>query len=119
MRKMHFAMGAKALVVFPGGFGAFDELFELATLAQTGKTPAMPIVLIDEAYWRKVVDWDSLTESGMVGARDLGLIEFAGDAADAWRLEGGRDRRGRRAAFSRARRRGQLASWRGVEKELV
>jgi len=85
MRKMHFAMGAKALVVFPGGFGTFDELFELVTLVQTGKAPAMPIVLVDEVYWRKVVDWDALTESGMIGARDLELIGFAADAAGAWR----------------------------------
>ncbi|MGD0562410.1 MAG: LOG family protein [Roseiarcus sp.] len=85
MRKMHFAMGAKALVVFPGGFGTFDELFELVTLVQTGKAPAMPIVLVDEVYWRKVVDWDALAESGMIGARDMDLIGFAADAADAWR----------------------------------
>ena len=85
MRKMHFAMGAKALVVFPGGFGTFDELFELVTLVQTGKAPAMPIVLVDEVYWRKVVDWDALAESGMIGAGDLDLIGFAADAAEAWR----------------------------------
>ena len=85
MRKMHFAMGAKALVVFPGGFGTFDELFELVTLVQTGKAPAMPIVLVDEAYWRKAVDWDALAEGGMIGPRDLDLVRFAADAADAWR----------------------------------
>jgi len=85
MRKMHFAMGAKALVVFPGGFGTLDELFELVTLVQTGKAPAMPIVLVDEAYWRKIVDWNALADNGMVGARDLGLIGFAEDAAGAWR----------------------------------
>ncbi len=85
MRKMHFAMGAKALVVFPGGFGTLDELFELVTLVQTGKAPAMPIVLVDEAYWRKVVDWEALAEEGMIGARDLSLIGFAADSAEAWR----------------------------------
>jgi uncharacterized protein (TIGR00730 family) len=84
MRKMHFAMGAKALVVFPGGFGTLDELFEVVTLVQTGKAPAMPIVLVDEAYWRRIVDWDALAEGGMIGARDLGLIRFAADAAEAW-----------------------------------
>jgi hypothetical protein len=84
MRKMHFAMGAKALIVFPGGFGTFDELFELITLVQTGKAPAMPIVLVDEVYWRKVVDWDALVEDGMIAAEDLDLVSFAADAADAW-----------------------------------
>ncbi|MGD0184349.1 MAG: LOG family protein [Roseiarcus sp.] len=85
MRKMHFAMGAKALVVFPGGFGTFDELFELVTLVQSGKAPAMPIVLVDEGYWRRVVDWNALAEAGMIGPQDLDLVRFAGDAADAWR----------------------------------
>jgi predicted Rossmann-fold nucleotide-binding protein len=59
-------------------------LFELLTLAQTGKTPAMPIVLVDEAYWRAIVDWDALVEGGMIGAEDRALIAFAADAADAW-----------------------------------
>jgi hypothetical protein len=85
MRKMHFAMRAKALVVFPGGFGTLDELFELLTLTQTRKTPTTPIVLVDEAYWRRVVDWEGLAENGMVGRRDLDLLAFADDGADAWR----------------------------------
>lgn len=85
MRKMHFAMGAKALVVFPGGFGTFDELFELITLVQTGKTPAMPIVLVDEGYWRKAVNWDVLATEGMISPHDIDLLTFAADGADAWR----------------------------------
>ena len=52
MRKMHLAMRANALVVFPGGFGTLDELFEVLTLRQTDKSPPIPIVLFDEAYWR-------------------------------------------------------------------
>jgi uncharacterized protein (TIGR00730 family) len=86
MRKMHFSMRAKALVVFPGGFGTLDELFELLTLSQTGKTPRIPIVLVDRDYWRKLVDWQALQENGMVSAEDLGLLEFAHDGADAWGL---------------------------------
>jgi hypothetical protein len=86
MRKMHFAMWAKALVVFPGGFGTFDELFELLTLSQTGKTPRIPIVLVDQDYWRKVIDWRALRENGMVSAEDLSLLEFARDGADAWAI---------------------------------
>jgi hypothetical protein len=59
-------------------------LFEAVTLAQTGKAPATPIVLVDEAYWRRIVDWDALAEVGTIGARDLGLIRFAADVAEAW-----------------------------------
>ncbi len=86
MRKMHFAMHAKALVVFPGGFGTFDELFEILTLAQTGKTRRIPIVLVDHDYWRKVVDWRTLQDNGMVSAQDFALLDFAADGADAWSI---------------------------------
>ena len=85
MRKMHFAMTARALVVFPGGFGTFDELFELLTLVQTGKAPKLPIVLVDEAYWRAVVNFDALVDSGMVALGDIELFRFAADGASAWR----------------------------------
>jgi uncharacterized protein (TIGR00730 family) len=84
MRKMHFAMGAKALVVFPGGFGTFDELFELLTLVQTGKMPRVPIVLVDEDYWRAVLNFEALASLGMIDAADVALIRFARDAAGAW-----------------------------------
>ena len=84
MRKMHFAMRAAALVVFPGGFGTFDETFEVLTLRQTGKERPVPVVLIDEAYWRKVVDFETLVEEGMVARRDLDLFTFAEDAEGAW-----------------------------------
>jgi uncharacterized protein (TIGR00730 family) len=82
MRKMHFAMRANALVVFPGGFGTFDELFEILTLRQTGKASQMPIVLFDEAYWRAVVNFDKLVEYGVIDGADLALFRFA-DTADA------------------------------------
>jgi hypothetical protein len=85
MRKMHFAMGAKALVVFPGGFGTLDELFEILTLVQTGKAPSVPIVLVDEDYWRSVVNFETLASLGMISAADMDLIRFARDAAGAWR----------------------------------
>ena len=85
MRKMHFAMSAKALVVFPGGFGTFDELFELLTLVQTGKMPRVPIVLVDQSYWRIAVNFDALVEAGMVGADDLNLLRFVDDAPSAWK----------------------------------
>ncbi|MDR6289237.1 hypothetical protein E9232_001752 [Inquilinus ginsengisoli] len=84
MRKMHLAMRANALVVFPGGFGTFDELFELLTLRQTGKSTALPIVLVDQAYWRAVIGFDALVEHGMIGARDVELFHFADTAEDIW-----------------------------------
>ena len=82
---MHFAMAAAALVVFPGGFGTFDELFELLNLVQTGKAPKLPIVLVDEVYWRTVVNFEALVDCGMVALGDLELVRFAPDGAAAWR----------------------------------
>jgi uncharacterized protein (TIGR00730 family) len=85
MRKMHLAMRANALVVFPGGFGTLDELFELLTLTQTEKAPALPIVLFEEQYWRRVIDFKALAEEGMVGTDDLRLFDFADSAEAGWR----------------------------------
>ena len=86
MRKMHLAMRANALVVFPGGFGTMDELFELLTLRQTGKTTEVPIVLFDEAYWRRVIDFEALLAEGMIAEADLGLFDFADTAEAAWEI---------------------------------
>ena len=82
MRKMHLAMRANALVVFPGGFGTLDELFEVLTLKQTRKASPLPIVLFDEAYWRRLVNFDVLIEEGMIHREDLDLFDFA-DTPDA------------------------------------
>lgn len=84
MRKMHLAMRAKALVVFPGGFGTFDELFEILTLRQTGKAPDMPVILFDEAYWRSCIRFEGLVEAGMISQRDLDLFCFAETAEQTW-----------------------------------
>ena len=84
MRKMHLAMWANALVVFPGGFGTFDELFEILTLRQTDKAPRIPIVLFDEAYWRSILNFDALIQHGMIAARDLELFRFAETAEEVW-----------------------------------
>ncbi|WP_333592721.1 LOG family protein, partial [Brevundimonas sp.] len=84
MRKMHLAMRANALVVFPGGFGTFDELFEILTLRQTDKAPPIPIVLFDEAYWRSVINFDELVRHGMITPDDLKLFRFAEDAEAVW-----------------------------------
>jgi hypothetical protein len=85
MRKMHLVMRAAALVVFPGGFGTLDELFEILTLTQTHKTPRIPIVCFDRTYWTRIVNFDALAEAGMISRSDLRLIEFAEDAEQAWR----------------------------------
>jgi uncharacterized protein (TIGR00730 family) len=84
MRKMHLAMRANALVVFPGGFGTLDELFEILTLRQTGKAPAIPIVLFDEGYWRSVVNFEALRDAGMVSPSDLAMFDFAETAETVW-----------------------------------
>jgi uncharacterized protein (TIGR00730 family) len=84
MRKMHLAMRANALVVFPGGFGTMDELFEMLTLTQTRKAPEVPIVLFDEHYWRRMVNFDALLEDGMIAPADLALFEFADTPEAAW-----------------------------------
>ncbi len=84
MRKMHLAMRANALVVFPGGFGTLDELFEILTLRQTNKAPLIPIVLHDEAYWREIINFDALIAHGMIERADLELFHFAETAEDIW-----------------------------------
>jgi uncharacterized protein (TIGR00730 family) len=84
MRKMHLAMRANALVVFPGGFGTLDELFELLTLAQTGKSPRLPVVLFDKAYWTSLINFEIMVEHGMIAADDVNLFAFADSAEEAW-----------------------------------
>ena len=84
MRKMHFAMRASALVVFPGGFGTLDELFELLTLRQTQKAPPIPIVLYDEGYWRSVINFDALRARGMIATADLDLFSFGETPEATW-----------------------------------
>jgi uncharacterized protein (TIGR00730 family) len=85
IRKLHFAMRANALVVFPGGFGTFDELFEILTLIQTGKMPGVPILLFDRAYWTNVVNFEKLAEEQMINRADLDLFCYADDAESGWR----------------------------------
>ncbi|MCG9916638.1 MAG: TIGR00730 family Rossman fold protein [Phenylobacterium sp.] len=86
MRKMHLAMRARALVIFPGGFGTLDELFELLTLRQTEKSPPIPIVLFDKAYWSEVINFEALAQHGMIAPRDLELFGFAETPQQIWGL---------------------------------
>jgi uncharacterized protein (TIGR00730 family) len=74
LRKMHFLMRARALVVFPGGFGTMDELFEVLTLVQTGKVRRVPIVLVGTEFWRKAINFDFLIEEGYIGPQDVRLF---------------------------------------------
>lgn len=84
LRKMHLAIRARALVVFPGGYGTLDELFELLTLRQSQRLGHVPIILVDEAYWRRIINWDALAEAGMIDPGELALLRFARDAEAAW-----------------------------------
>lgn len=87
MRKYWFAYLAKALVVFPGGFGTLDEMFELLTLAQTRKlAKVMTIVIYGSRYWKDVLNFDVLVEKGAIAPRDLDLFQFADTPEDAFTL---------------------------------
>lgn len=85
LRKLHFLMRAKALVAFPGGYGTFDELFEVLTLVQTRKIKPLPIILIGEDYWRHAVDFDFLVDEGVIDPEDRELLWFAETASGAWK----------------------------------
>jgi len=84
VRKFHFAIRANALVVFPGGFGTFDELFEILTLMQTRKMHRIPVVLMDREYWSDVINFERLAREEMIDRADLDLFSFADSAEDAW-----------------------------------
>ena len=84
LRKMHFLLRARAVAVFPGGFGTFDEMFELLTLIQTGKMRPMPILLFGRDFWNKVVDFQALADEGVISQHDLDLITWCETAQEAW-----------------------------------
>jgi uncharacterized protein (TIGR00730 family) len=87
MRKLWFAHLARALVVFPGGFGTLDELTEILTLSQTGKfEQRIPIVLYGTEYWNEIINFKALLRYGVISAEDLQLFQFADDTATALRL---------------------------------
>ena len=84
LRKMHFLLRARAVAVFPGGFGTFDEFFELLTLIQTGKMERIPILLFGGDFWKRVINWDVLGEEGTISPRDLELFTVVETAAEGW-----------------------------------
>ena len=85
IRKLHFMQRAKALVVFPGGFGTLDELFDLLTLIQTGKNPPIPVVLVCRTYWERIIDFEFLYEEGVIAKEDLSIFTYAETAEEAWK----------------------------------
>ncbi len=84
VRKLHFMLRAKALVAFPGGYGTLDELFEVLTLVQTRKTPPIPVVLVCEEFWRRLIDFPFLLEEGLIDAEDHELFGYAESGEEAW-----------------------------------
>ncbi len=84
LRKMHFLYRAKALVVFPGGFGTMDELFETLTLIQTGKVQDVSVILMGQTYWEHLINWEKFVEYGLIDAKDLSLFHYAESAQEAW-----------------------------------
>lgn len=85
-RKFHFLLRAKAIVVFPGGYGTLDELFETLTLIQTKRMKRMPILLYGEEFWRKIVNWDALVEIGTVSQQDIELFNFVETAEQGYKI---------------------------------
>ncbi|HDR9152735.1 TPA: TIGR00730 family Rossman fold protein [Burkholderia vietnamiensis] len=88
IRKLHLLERAKAAVFFPGGYGTFDELFEVLTLLQTRKIAPLPVILVGEAYWRRAVDLPFLADEGMIDRRDLELFTYCETAPEIWHAIG-------------------------------
>ncbi len=86
IRKMHFLMRAKAICVFPGGFGTMDETFEALTLIQTGRMQRVPFLLFGREFWEGIINWDALADAGTISAEDLDLFRFVETAQEAMDL---------------------------------
>ncbi|MCA3254953.1 MAG: LOG family protein, partial [Alphaproteobacteria bacterium] len=86
LRKMHFLLRARAVAVFPGGYGTFDEFFELLTLVQTGKIKPMPILLYGKDFWTRVIDFEALAEEGTINHADLDLFHWVETAEEGWEI---------------------------------
>jgi uncharacterized protein (TIGR00730 family) len=84
LRKMHFLLRARAVAVFPGGYGTFDELFELLTLIQTGKVRPLPVLLFGRDFWNKVINFEALVDEGVIAPHDLDIFHWSEDAREAW-----------------------------------
>ena len=84
MRKMHLVMRSKAVVILPGGFGTFDEMFELLTLVQTGKKERIPIVLVGKKFWSEVINVKALADYGVISPADTHVYDMVDTAQEAW-----------------------------------
>ncbi len=90
IRKMHFLMRARAVAVFPGGFGTLDEMFEALTLIQTKRMERIPFLLFGRAFWQRIVNFEGLAEFGTIAPDDLELFSFVETADEAWKVIAGR-----------------------------
>jgi len=84
LRKMHFLLRARAVAVFPGGYGTLDEFLELLTLIQTGKMRPIPILLFGKDFWSRIIDFEAMAEEGTISKKDLDLFHWCESAEDAW-----------------------------------
>lgn len=84
IRKMHFMLRARAIVVYPGGFGSFDEFFEVLTLMQTKKVKRFPIILVGKLFWNEVINFKQMIDHGVIDQADMDLIHFVDTAQEAW-----------------------------------
>jgi len=83
IRKMHFLMRAKAVAVFPGGFGTLDEMFEALTLIQTGRMQRIPFLLFGRRFWDQIINWSALADAGTIAREDLELFHYVETAEEA------------------------------------
>ena len=86
LRKMHFMLRARAIVAFPGGFGSFDELFEVLTLMQTHKVARLPIILVGTVFWENAIDFNLMMQYGVIDQADMKLIHFTETAEETWQV---------------------------------
>jgi uncharacterized protein (TIGR00730 family) len=86
LRKMHFMLRARAIVAYPGGFGSFDELFEVLTLIQTKKVVDIPIILVGKAFWNEMVNFRGMVQFGVIDEEDMKAIHFVETAQSAWKV---------------------------------
>jgi uncharacterized protein (TIGR00730 family) len=84
IRKMHFMLRARAIVAYPGGFGSFDELFEVLTLMQTKKVERFPIILVGKTFWQGVINFQQMLDHGVIDQADMDLIHFVETAEESW-----------------------------------
>ena len=84
IRKMHFLLRAKAVAVFPGGFGTMDEMFETLTLIQTDRMKPVPFLLFGKDFWTKVIDLDELARQGTISPDDPDLFHIVDSAQEGW-----------------------------------